>query len=114
MAHEEKSPAQPDPPTRYMVSENRKSSRAPLSRLAAAGKLVLGIFASWAEFERELIAERTRGGLASARAPGRKGGRRLVLRKGGADLGRLSQTVIFDLCSACPNATTFYEKFLGA
>jgi len=41
-----------------------------------AGKLVFGIFASLAELERDLISERTRAGLASACARGRKGGRR--------------------------------------
>lgn len=39
------------------------------------GKLVFGIFAALAEFERELIVERTRAGLIAARARGRKGGR---------------------------------------
>jgi DNA invertase Pin-like site-specific DNA recombinase len=41
-----------------------------------AGKLVFGIFASLAEFERDLISERTRAGLESARARGHKGGRK--------------------------------------
>jgi DNA invertase Pin-like site-specific DNA recombinase len=39
------------------------------------GKLVFGLFAALAEFERELIIERTKAGLAAARARGRKGGR---------------------------------------
>ncbi len=41
----------------------------------ASGRLVFGIFASLAEFERELIRERTIAGLISARARGRTGGR---------------------------------------
>ncbi len=46
---------------------------AAIDTTTAAGKLVFGIFAALAEFERELIAERTIAGLASARARGRKG-----------------------------------------
>jgi len=37
--------------------------------------VAFGIFAAFAEFERELIAERTQAGLAAARARGRMGGR---------------------------------------
>jgi DNA invertase Pin-like site-specific DNA recombinase len=40
----------------------------------AAGKLVFGIFAALAEFERSLIGERTKAGLLAARARGRNGG----------------------------------------
>jgi DNA invertase Pin-like site-specific DNA recombinase len=43
-----------------------------------AGKLVFHVFASLAQFERELIRERTMAGLAAARARGRKGGRPTV------------------------------------
>lgn len=41
-----------------------------------SGRLVLSVLASMAEFERNLIVERTREGLAHARAQGRVGGRR--------------------------------------
>ena len=48
---------------------------AQIDTLTANGRLFFGIFAALAEFERELIAERTRAGLAAARARGRLGGR---------------------------------------
>ncbi len=46
---------------------------------SAAGKLVFHVFAALAEFERNLIRERTHAGLAAARARGRKGGRKPAL-----------------------------------
>jgi len=49
---------------------------AAIDTTTAGGKLIFGIFAALAEFERELIVERTRAGLASARARGRVGGRK--------------------------------------
>lgn len=48
---------------------------AAIDTTTAAGKLAFGIFAALAEFERELIRERTMAGLAAARARGRNGGR---------------------------------------
>ena len=45
------------------------------------GRLVFGIFATLAEFECDLIHERTMAGLAAARARGRAGGRPRVMTK---------------------------------
>lgn len=45
----------------------------------AGGKLVFHIFGALAEFEHNLIRERTLAGLAAARARGRKGGRKLSM-----------------------------------
>ena len=54
---------------------------AQIDTTSASGRLVFGIFAALAEFERELIRERTIAGLAAARARGRKGGRKFALTK---------------------------------
>lgn len=75
---------------------------ASIDTTKAAGKMVFGIFAALAEFERELISERTKAGLASARARGRKGGARYKmtiskLRLAMAAMGKPA-TVIGDLC----------------
>ncbi len=75
---------------------------AAIDTTTAAGKLVFGIFAALAEFERELISERTVAGLASARARGRKGGRPFKmtttkLRLAMAAMGQ-PETRVGDLC----------------
>lgn len=46
-----------------------------------AGKLVSGVFTALAEFDKELIRERTIVGPEAARARGKKGGRKFVLTK---------------------------------
>ena len=47
----------------------------PVDTTSAHGRLTFNIFASLAEFEREVIRERTMAGLSAARARGRVGGR---------------------------------------
>lgn len=58
-----------------------RSLTDPVDTTSAAGELVFNIFASLAQFERQLIRERTMSGLTAARARGRKGGRKLKLTR---------------------------------
>jgi DNA invertase Pin-like site-specific DNA recombinase len=52
-----------------------KSLQENLDTTTSGGKLIFHLFASLAEFERDIIRERTKAGLTAARARGRKGGR---------------------------------------
>lgn len=54
---------------------------AQIDTTTSNGRLFFGIFAALAEFERDLIAERTKAGLAAARARGRMGGRPRKMNK---------------------------------
>lgn len=54
---------------------------AEIDTTTSAGRMIFGIFATLAEFERDLIRERTVAGLDAARARGRKGGRKFALSK---------------------------------
>jgi DNA invertase Pin-like site-specific DNA recombinase len=75
---------------------------AAIDTTTPSGKLVFAIFAALAEFERELIVERTKAGMAAARARGRHGGRpyRMTipkLRLAQAAMGK-PETHVGDLC----------------
>ncbi len=52
-----------------------QSLQESIDTTTSGGRLVFHIFGALAEFERNLIQERTRAGLAAARARGRQGGR---------------------------------------
>lgn len=56
-----------------------KSLHEAIDTTTSTGRLVFQIFGALAEFERNLITERTQAGLVAARARGRVGGRRLKL-----------------------------------
>lgn len=64
------------------------SLRESIDTTTAGGKLVFHVFGAVAEFERDLILERTMAGLEAAKARGRHGGRPRVLDEGRARLAR--------------------------
>jgi DNA invertase Pin-like site-specific DNA recombinase len=75
---------------------------AQIDTTTAHGRLSFGIFASLAEFESELIRERTMAGLAAARARGRKGGRKFALTKAQVRMAQAAManrdTTVSELC----------------
>lgn len=76
---------------------------ASIDTTTANGRLVFAIFAGLAEFERALIAERTKAGLAAARARGRRDGHPFKmttakLRLAMAAMGQ-PETKVADLCA---------------
>lgn len=75
---------------------------ADIDTTTPAGKMVFGIFAALAEFERELIRERTVAGIQAARARGRMGGRKFNLSKSQVRLAEAAMknrdTSVTELC----------------
>lgn len=90
---------------------------ASIDTTTPSGKLVFGIFAALAEFERDLIAERTRAGLAAARARGRSGGAPYKmtpakLRLAMAAMGH-RETKVGDLCKELGVSRQTLYRYVG-
>lgn len=90
---------------------------ASIDTTTANGRLIFAIFAGLAEFERELIIERTKAGLASARARGRHGGRPFKmtpakLRLACASMGK-PETSVRDLCEELGITRQTLYRFVG-
>lgn len=90
---------------------------ASIDTSTANGRLVFGIFAALAEFERALIIERTKAGLAAARARGRNGGRPFKmtaakLRLAQAAMGQ-PETKVGDLCTELGITRQTLYRFVG-
>jgi DNA invertase Pin-like site-specific DNA recombinase len=82
------------------------------------GKLVFHIFAALAEFERDLIQERTSAGLAAARARGRTGGRPALMTEPKIRLARemyaSKQYTVAAIASALGVSRASIYRHLGA
>ncbi len=70
-----------------------KSLQDSIDTTTPAGKLTFHLFAALAEFERDIISERTKAGLKSARARGRLGGRPKGLSKQAQNKSRLAESL---------------------
>lgn len=79
-----------------------KSLQEVIDTSTSTGKLVFHVFGALAEFERNLIRERTKAGLAAARARGKLGGRRKSLnaedRKIAVDLYNEKKMPVKKIC----------------
>ena len=65
-----------------------RSLQEAIDTTTPGGRLIFHVFGALAEFERDLIRERTQAGLAAARARGRRGGRPAALSAQKAQLAR--------------------------
>ena len=83
----------------------------------ASGKMIFSIFGAFAEFERELIRERTLAGLKAARARGRKGGRKFQLTKAQVRLAQAAMqnrdTSVGELCKELGITRPTLYRYVG-
>ena len=96
-----------------------KSLNDAIDTTTPQGKLTFHLFASLAEFERDIIRERTKAGLEAARARGRKGGRPKGLSKAAQDKARIAESLykegkmtVDQICSYLGIAKSTLYKYL--
>jgi len=82
-----------------------------------AGKMIFSIFGALAEFERELIRERTKAGIEAARARGRMGGRKFGLTKAQVRLAQAAMknrdTSVTELCKELKITRATLYKYIS-
>jgi len=95
-----------------------KSIQESLDTTTSGGKLIFHIFGAIAEFEREIIRERTQAGLNAARARGRKGGRRTVVTPQkiamAKALAKNPEQTIAEICEVLKISTATYYRHIGS
>ena len=90
---------------------------AAINTTTTNGRLVFAIFAGLAEFERELIVERVKAGLAAARTLGHYGGRPFKITLAKLRLARAAmgqpETKVADLCAEAGVTRQTLYRFVG-
>src|SRR3546814_2669982 len=103
----------------FFFSSRRRHTRCALVTgvQTCALPILFGIFATLAEFERDMIRERTMAGLAAARARGRKGGRKFALSKAQVRLAQAAMaqrdTSVSDLCKELGIERVTLYRYVG-
>ena len=91
-----------------------QSLQESIDTTTSGGKLIFHVFGALAEFERDLIRERTMAGLASARSRGRKGGRPRAMNESKAEMARAlhqdTRRTVKEICQTLQiSEATFYR-----
>jgi DNA invertase Pin-like site-specific DNA recombinase len=93
-----------------------KSLQEQLDTTTSGGKLVFHVFGALAEFERDLIRERTHAGLAAARARGRLFGRPKVLSpqqlKQLQTLAKDERNTVTEICATLGISRATYHRYI--
>lgn len=91
----------------------------PIDTTTSQGRLIFNIFASLAEFERDVIRERTQAGLTAARARGRHGGRPRGLSKQSEATACAAETLykekklsVSEICKKLSISKSTFYKYL--
>jgi DNA invertase Pin-like site-specific DNA recombinase len=96
----------------------RSISDGMIDTTSASGELIFHIFSALAQFERRLIQERTKAGIAAARARGRKGGRpRLEINDPTIVLARKlhgdTKLTIDEICGSLHISRSTYYRYVA-
>lgn len=95
-----------------------KSLQEQIDTTTSGGKLVFHVFGALAEFEREVIRERTQAGLQAARARGRKGGRPPSMDKKKVAMAKKlladESTRVVDVCTVLKVSRSTLYRHVGA
>lgn len=95
-----------------------KSITESIDTTTSGGKLIFHIFGALAEFERDIIRERTQAGLTAARARGRKGGRPRVLTPKKAQMAQAlyndKTNTINDICRTLNISRATLYRYLSS
>jgi DNA invertase Pin-like site-specific DNA recombinase len=87
-----------------------------INTTTSGGKLIFHVFGALAEFERELIRERTNAGLASARARGRLGGRPKAITQKQIQMAKTMladpNTTVKEICEALDVSKSTLYRYL--